>query len=57
MELWVSCSAMTCWVKVFDGRIVDAAPILRRFIGQPQENLLRWLKGKWGEVQCITLRS
>lgn len=26
-----------------DERIVDAAPIVRRFIGQPLENLIRWM--------------
>lgn len=39
-EWWVSCPAFTCWVKTEGTRIVDAAPIARRWIGQ---NFLRFL--------------
>ena len=27
-----------------DGMIVAAAPIVEKFLGQPMENLFRWLK-------------
>jgi len=39
-EWWVSCKAFTCWVKTDGTRIVDAAPIARKWIGQ---NFLRFL--------------
>jgi hypothetical protein len=40
-EWWVSCNAWTCYVETQDKIIIDAAPILRRFIGQPSNNLKR----------------
>ena len=41
---WVSCRRFTAKAVVIDGRIVDAAPILRKFIGQPITNLLDWAR-------------
>lgn len=44
MEIWwLSNSKMTIKVKVNKGRIVAAAPIVRRFIGQPFHNLNTWM--------------
>ena len=44
MKYWVSCNRFTVRVTVVDGRITDAAPVLRRFIGQPFDNLLAWAR-------------
>lgn len=40
---WLSCSKMTVRVDVRDGVIIDAAPVVRKFVGQPLENLTRWM--------------
>ena len=34
----------TCWVQTNGDVIVDTAQLWRKFIGQPLENLLRWLQ-------------
>lgn len=40
---WLSCRHFTVLVTVGpDGRIHSAAPIVRRFVGQPFGNLTRW---------------
>lgn len=39
---WVSCTKFTVRVDTIDGRIVYAAPIVRKFIGQEFTNLLKW---------------
>lgn len=39
----ISCSKFTCSFSVEDDVIVDAAPIIRKFIGQPWGNLIRWV--------------
>lgn len=41
---WLSSKSMTVGVTVKDGKITRAAPIVRRFIGQPLENLVRWME-------------
>jgi hypothetical protein len=41
---WLSSPRMTVGVKVSNGLIVEAAPIVRVFIGQSFTNLLRWMK-------------
>ena len=57
MTWWyVSSPRMTCAVKVEDGVISDAAPILRRFVGQPATNLGSWLRSQ-GEVRFERLRD
>ena len=44
-EWWyVSTERMTCLVGLDDGIIVEAPPILRKFIGQPPKNLGNWLR-------------
>ena len=30
------------------GKIVDGAPVIHKFIGQPLDNLLKWLNTKGG---------
>jgi len=37
-EWWFSCPKFTCWVKTTGTKIVDGAPIVKRWIGQ---NFLR----------------
>ena len=46
---WVSCRMFTVQVNVGqDGKIVFAAPIVRKFLGQPFDNLKRWAGGLGG---------
>lgn len=42
---WVSCKQFTCLVRAEDGKIIEAAPMVRRFIGQPLHKLLDWAVG------------
>ena len=55
-EFWLSTNRMTIWVKSENGIIVDAAPIARRFIGQPGKNLQAWLR-KQGGFQWAELKK
>jgi len=42
--LWLSCSKFTIGVEHTNGIITYASPIAYKFIGQPIENLRRWMK-------------
>ena len=44
LKFWVSCRLFTVQVNVdpATGKIVWTAPIVRKFVGQPFENLKRW---------------
>lgn len=46
---WVSTPDWTVWIEVEDGKIVNAAPILRVFIGQPATNLGAWIRKQWSD--------
>jgi len=53
---YVSCRIFTCRVDVNDrGIIVDGAPIVARFRGQPFDNLRRWIR-KFPPVRVAALR-
>jgi len=55
-ELWLSSLRMTVWVRVdTHGVVRDAAPVVGKFVGQPVENLKRWLK-RHGGYREVTLR-
>lgn len=44
MRYWLSCARFTVQVVTDDrGVITWAAPVVRRFVGQPLVNLLRWV--------------
>ena len=47
---WISCKDFTVRVMVdaMTKRIVEAAPIVRKFHGQPLDNLLKWAEKKGG---------
>ena len=48
---------MTVMVKTReDPRIVEAAPIVRKFVGQPLDDLVRWMDRKGG-VDVMLLQS
>lgn len=47
---WISCLKFTVQVNVKDGVIVNAAPVVTKFKGQPLSNLLRWA-AKLGGLQ------
>ena len=40
---WLSTDKMTVYAEVKDDIIINAAPIIRKFINQPAINLWRWL--------------
>lgn len=46
---WLSTEKMTVYVETdANDRIINAAPIVNRFIGQPLDNLLGWLSRQGG---------
>lgn len=48
---WLSCNKFTILVVVnIFGDIMDTAPITRKFVGQPFENLKKWA-GKFGNLK------
>lgn len=54
---WVSCNLFTVRVATnAQGYICEAAPIVRRFIGQPFANLERWAKTHGG-YQCVDIST
>jgi hypothetical protein len=49
MELQISNKKFTCYVQTDKNKIIiDAAPIIKRFIGQSLDNLTNWSWQKWG---------
>ena len=65
IDWWVSCKVFTCWIRTKEGRVVDGAPIIRRWIGQSFEKLLTYygaeceqLEGRDnGKLSCSKLRE
>lgn len=47
---YLSSTKMTVAVRVEGNRIVEAAPIVRRFLGQPPERLGIWMRRQGGFV-------
>ena len=43
MWFWYSTPKFTCGVLVESGIIIETAPFLRKFVGQPQSNLDYWV--------------
>jgi len=43
-QFWITCPKFTVQVDVVKGKIVTAAPLVRVFIGQPLDNLLKWAR-------------
>ena len=55
INIQISCEKFTVGVKLSeDGIILDAAPIVRKFIGQKIENLINWSE-KFGKVDVFKL--
>ena len=53
MNHWVSCSKFTVKVKTDPhGTIVQAAPMVRKFLGQPIASLLKWASKLGGFQHC-----
>lgn len=47
----ISCSKFCGFIRVDeDGLIIDAMPIVRKFIGQPVKNLSDWCTKRFGGV-------
>lgn len=40
---WLSTEKMTVRVLTKDSIIIEAAPIVKKFLGQPLENLIHWM--------------
>jgi len=55
-ELSFSTPRMTGYVKIENGKITDAAPIMKKFVGQPEANLRKWLD-KQGPVDIHDLSA
>jgi hypothetical protein len=47
---------MTTWARTKNGIIMDAAPDVQSFIGQPLDNLANWL-GKSGPLDIVPLET
>jgi hypothetical protein len=45
-EWWVSSKKMTVWARTRKKIITDTAPLTRKFIGQPFDNLKQWLRSQ-----------
>jgi len=57
MKLWVSCKKFTVFVEIDENEIiVDTALVVRKFIGQPIQNLCRWFK-KFGDLKVEELHK
>jgi len=57
-EYWISCHAFTIGVTTNDsGIIIDSAPIVKKFIGQPLTNLTFWTMENFKDFQCRLLRN
>jgi hypothetical protein len=58
---WISCRAFTVRVHTTpEGEIVWAAPVVKKFVGQPVANLLGWAAAQGGlrhEVMGVELSS
>ena len=55
---WISNKVFTVGVEcvnVESLRIWKSAPIVRRFVGQPLENLVRWSNKEFGKTEVIEL--
>lgn len=50
---WLSTTKMTVGVEVSNGIITQAAPIVRKFVGQPIDNLRRWMKRQPGYREAL----
>lgn len=53
---WISCRVFTIEVTTRDGVIVKAAPLARKFMGQPLANLLDWA-GEFGGLRHHVLKT
>jgi hypothetical protein len=47
---WISNRVFTVRVEATDGVITEAAPIVRKFLGQPIDNLLNWARRQGGLI-------
>lgn len=45
---WLSSRRMTVFVMTKDDTIIDGPPIIRKFIGQPLDNLRGWIQRQGG---------
>lgn len=56
IEYWVSCKKFTVWVSIdsLSTKIIDCAPVVRKFKGQPFDNLRNWF-GKFGGLRVVNI--
>lgn len=50
-DYWVSTSFATARITIENGKIVDSAPIWKRFIGTNFNTFIEWLEQKNGDVK------
>jgi DNA polymerase III subunit gamma/tau len=55
-EWWVSTNRATFWVETTGDFVSDAAPISKKFVGQPFSNLLNWFDYRFGGLKYQELR-
>ena len=54
-RLWISTPKFTAAVTAQNNYVVEAAPILRKFVGQPWINLQRWFRIQSTPRRVVTL--
>lgn len=50
--LWLSCDRFTVAVRISHGRVTQGPPLVKRFLGQPEQNLVRWFSRQPGFTQA-----
>jgi len=55
VSYWITCNNLTFSVTTSNKIIVDTAPIVSKFIGQPLSNLVGWLLGAGKSVEVKKL--
>lgn len=48
MAWWLSSEKMTIEVTTQQGKIIEVAPIAKKFVGQPLPNLIAWMQKQKG---------
>lgn len=54
---WLSTERMTVGVETENGIVTVSPPITRKFIGQPIDSLIRWMKKQSGFLMVMWLKK
>jgi len=55
-DWYISCKKATVWAQTKNDTIIDCAPFVWKFKGQPLDNLLKWLT-KFGPVKSVDISN